>query len=90
MTWNRLHVFVMSHNANDVNGPICECGQLFRHPIHLQNGGEICDIVFYPCVCGSWHPKDYEEQANREFKIRISQPGYQPTEYELEIIKLII
>lgn len=93
MSWNRLHLFEWSADWPDQvgegNGPLCVCGRMFKHPIHLQHNGDVCDILMFPCSCGSWHSKAYVEEENVEFMRRISTPGYQPTELESEVIKIM-
>ena len=87
--WNKLHVFAFDESNSSIE-PMCECGYEFKHPIHLRNGHEVCDIVMFPCICGSWHPNNYAELANEEFRRKIAQPGYKLSEIEAEIIKIMM
>ena len=93
MKWNKLHLFEFDPNwpsaEGDGWGPMCSCGHLFKHPIHLQHNGDVCDILMFPCSCGSWHPNDYVDSENVRFMQKISAPGYQPTELESEVIKIM-
>ena len=72
-----------------VYGPTCICGYSFKHPIHLQHNGDVCDFLAFPCSCGSWHSENYVEEENAKFIARISIPGYQPTEWETTVIKIM-
>ena len=93
MKWNRLHLFIFDRDwpsaEGDGKGPMCECGRFFKHPIHLQHNGDVCDILMFPCSCGSWHSQTYEADENARFMQRISTPGYRPTELESEVIKIM-
>ena len=88
MSWKKLHLFQFNPLARS-DGPWCFCGLEFKHPIHLQHNGDVCDILMFPCSCGSWHSKSYEADENERFLQRISTPGYQPTELESEVIKIM-
>ena len=39
----------------DANTPCPKCGKEASDPIHLRNGGVICDNPNGPCACGAWH-----------------------------------
>lgn len=67
----------------------CACGYDFKHPIHVQKDGIVCDN-FIICACGVWHDANYEDKVNEDFKNRISVPGYVLNEQELEIIKILV
>lgn len=85
----KLHIFIFSPIDHGYESPVCDCGHGFRHPIHIQNGGEICDAWGLPCACGSWHNRDYVDETNRRFMDRVSNPNYVPNELETEVIRLM-
>lgn len=90
MNVNRLHLFEIDTETSEFGcAPYCYCGHEFKHPIHLQHNGDVCDILMWPCVCGSWHPDTYVEEENAKFIQRISTPGYQLTEAEAIVIKIM-
>jgi hypothetical protein len=68
----------------------CICGYGFKHPIHIQNGGVVCDITNLICACSAWHGYDYEDQVNEAFKMKISVPGYVLNKFEAEIIRILV
>jgi hypothetical protein len=86
----KLHLFIFDVVGSDiVLTPMCTCGYKFKHPIHLQHNGEVCDVLMFPCTCGSWHSDTYEADMNIGFMERISTPGYQPSEMEAIVIKVM-
>lgn len=89
----KLHIFIFSPEQplypTETDYPVCECGYKFKHPIHIQNNGVVCDPWWTPCVCGQWHDVNYVEETNRIFTEHISTPNYVLSDFEAEIVKLM-